>query len=509
MRRRSRRRTIRTRATGRSTRISSAARQGGATLQVEARDSSGQPMSGLEISGPLRAADRPARRSAGRRSPKPASASIAATRDAIAPGQWDLVLEGDRGGTAHVPVAEPRAVELGRIRPCRRRATFHIMSRTLGAGLSHIDLAVEGVSCAGCMSKIERGLSAIPDVTLARVNLTDRRVALEWKQGALDPARFIDRLAELGYKAYPFETGPRRSDGSRAGALPAALPRRRRLRHHERDDAVGPGMVRQCQRHAPGAARFLPLAVGADRAAGGGLCRPAVLPLGLARAARAQHQHGRADQRSASCWRSACRVVETIHHAEHAYFDAAIMLLTFLLVGRYLDQNMRRRTRAVAGNLAALKAETATKFVGADEISRGAGRGDPARRHRAAAARRALRRRRHRDRGTVRDRPEPDHRRDPACAAAEQGTRGLCGLAQYLRHAAGAGLGGVRRHAAGRDHAAARQRAAGALALCATGRSRLAALRAGGACDRAADHARLGSGGRELARCHRHRRSRF
>ena len=77
--------------------------------------------------------------------------------------------------------------------------------RHLGSGLSHIDLAVEGVSCAGCMSKIERGLSALPDVTLARVNLTDRRVALEWKEGALDPARFIDRLAELGYKAYPFE----------------------------------------------------------------------------------------------------------------------------------------------------------------------------------------------------------------------------------------------------------------------------------------------------------------
>jgi Cu2+-exporting ATPase len=62
-------------------------------------------------------------------------------------------------------------------------------------------------------------------------------------------------------------------------------------------------------------------------------------------------------------------VVETINHAEHAYFDAAIMLLTFLLVGRYLDQNMRRKTRAVAGNLAALKAETAAKFVGDDEIS--------------------------------------------------------------------------------------------------------------------------------------------
>src|SRR4051794_9747805 len=78
--------------------------------------------------------------------------------------------------------------------------------RDLGAGLLHIDLAVEGVSCAGCMAKIERGLSAIPDVTLARVNLTDRRVALEGRRGKLEPSRFIDPLAEPGYKAYPFET---------------------------------------------------------------------------------------------------------------------------------------------------------------------------------------------------------------------------------------------------------------------------------------------------------------
>jgi Cu2+-exporting ATPase len=62
-------------------------------------------------------------------------------------------------------------------------------------------------------------------------------------------------------------------------------------------------------------------------------------------------------------------LVETANHAQHAYFDAAIMLLTFLLVGRYLDQSMRRKTRAVAGNLAALKSETATKFIGAGEIA--------------------------------------------------------------------------------------------------------------------------------------------
>ncbi|MDP3075649.1 cation-translocating P-type ATPase [Bradyrhizobium sp.] len=237
-----------------------------------------------------------------------------------------------------------------------------------GAGLSHIDLAVEGVSCAGCMSKIERGLSALPDVTLARVNLTDRRIALEWKQGALDPARFIDRLAELGYKAYPFETAGAEAveaEQSRfllrclgvaafatmnvmmlsipvwSGNVSDMIPEQRDFFHWLSALIALPAAAYAGQPFFRSAWNALstrnvnmdvPISVGV------------ILALGMS-------------------------VVETINHAEHAYFDAAIMLLTFLLVGRFLDQSMRRRTRAVAGNLAALKAETATKFVGPDEIS--------------------------------------------------------------------------------------------------------------------------------------------
>ncbi|MDH6257417.1 cation-translocating P-type ATPase [Bradyrhizobium sp. BR13661] len=240
--------------------------------------------------------------------------------------------------------------------------------RAAGAGLQHIDLAVEGVHCAGCMAKIERGLSAIPDVTLARVNLTDKRVALEWKEGTLDPARFIDRLEELGYKAYPYETESAEASEvaeSRfllrclgvaafatmnvmmlsipvwSGNVSDMLPEQRDFFHWLSALIALPAAAYAGQPFFRSAWRALSnKTTNMDVPISIGVC----LALGMS-------------------------VVETINHAEHAYFDAAIMLLTFLLVGRFLDQNMRRRTRAVAGNLAALKAETAAKFVGPDEIT--------------------------------------------------------------------------------------------------------------------------------------------
>jgi Cu2+-exporting ATPase len=64
----------------------------------------------------------------------------------------------------------------------------------------------------------------------------------------------------------------------------------------------------------------------------------------------------------------AMSVVETAHHAADAYFDSALMLLFFLLVGRTLDHAMRRKTRAVAGNLAALKTDFAHRLSGAELV---------------------------------------------------------------------------------------------------------------------------------------------
>src|SRR3954453_11626097 len=239
--------------------------------------------------------------------------------------------------------------------------------RDLGAGLLHIDLAVEGVSCAGCMAKIERGLSSIPEVTLARVNLTDRRVALEWKQGALDPTRFVDRLAELGYKAYPFErVGAETIEAEHSRFLlrclgVAAFATMNVMMLSVPVWSGGVDML-PAQRdffHWLSALSALPAAAYAGQA----FFRSAL------RALRSGNLNMDVPISIGVILALGMSVAETIGHADHAYFDAASMLLTFLLGGRTLDQRMRLKTRAVAGNLAALKAETAAKFVGADEIS--------------------------------------------------------------------------------------------------------------------------------------------
>jgi Cu2+-exporting ATPase len=240
--------------------------------------------------------------------------------------------------------------------------------RDAGSGLSHIDLAVEGVSCAGCMSKIERGLSAIPDVTLARVNLTDRRVALEWREGSLDPARFIDRLAELGYKAYPFETASAEAaEAEQSSFLLRCLgvAAFATMNVMMLSVPVWSGNVSDMISEQRDFFHWLSalIALPAAAYAGQPFFRSAY------KALRTRNVNMDVPISVGVVLALGMSLVETIHHAEHAYFDAAIMLLTFLLVGRYLDQNMRRRTRAVAGNLAALKAETATKFVDNGEIA--------------------------------------------------------------------------------------------------------------------------------------------
>ena len=227
-------------------------------------------------------------------------------------------------------------------------------------GVAAMDLVVEGVHCGACITTIEKGLARESGVRGARVNLASKRVTVEWSEGELRPEAIIDRLGSLGYPAYPFA----------AASLDniEAVEERRLLR------CLGVAFF--------GAMNVMLISVslwsGAADASGWAtrdffhwLSALVVLPcVGYAgrpffdsatRALRQLSFNMDVPITIGVTLALVMSVVQTLQHARETYFDSAIMLVLFLLAGRYLDQRMRRRTRDVASNLAAIKAETATK----------------------------------------------------------------------------------------------------------------------------------------------------
>ncbi len=229
-------------------------------------------------------------------------------------------------------------------------------------GVAGMELAVEGIRCAGCMHAIENGLSKDAAILKARVNLALKRVTVEWREGALRPEAVIERLGALGFKAYPFLPTAERDS--------VTVEERRLLRYlavagfaamnimllsvsvwSGANGDISP--VTRDFFHWLSALIALPTAAYAGRPffesalralRAGAVNMDVPITLGIVLAL-------------------GMSVVETANHSDHAYFDGAVMLIFFLLIGRYLDQMMRRRTRDLAGNLAALKAETATRLM--------------------------------------------------------------------------------------------------------------------------------------------------
>ncbi|HLH96409.1 MAG TPA: heavy metal translocating P-type ATPase [Xanthobacteraceae bacterium] len=235
------------------------------------------------------------------------------------------------------------------------------------SGTAHMTLAVDGVGCASCIRKIEGGLKKLPGIIDARLNFTNRRLAVEWSEGELDAAAVIAAVERIGYKAQPFEPARAEADEARHArwllkCLAVAGFAAMNIMLLSVSVWSGTDMTPATRDffHWLSALIALPTAVYAGRPffqsawkaiRGGSLNMDVPISLGVTLAL-------------------ILSVVETALHAEHAYFDSAVMLLFFLLCGRYLDQAMRRKTRAVAANLAALKADFAHRLEDNGELVR-------------------------------------------------------------------------------------------------------------------------------------------
>lgn len=232
----------------------------------------------------------------------------------------------------------------------------------LGDGRARMDFAVDGITCAACMPVIEQGLKREPGIEEARVNLTNRRLTVHWREADTTPQRIVQRLAALGFRAFPFD--PKAVEGEEVrearfllqclGVAGFAMMNIMLL-----SVSVWSGNISDITQEQRDFFHWVSALIAVPAVAYAG--RPFFRSARMAIAARQLNMD--VPISLGVLLAVGMSLVETAHHGTHAYFDSAVMLLFFLLAGRYFEQLMRRKTRAVAGNIAALKAETAVKLM--------------------------------------------------------------------------------------------------------------------------------------------------
>ncbi|CUJ05690.1 heavy metal translocating P-type ATPase [Cognatishimia activa] len=220
-------------------------------------------------------------------------------------------------------------------------------------------LSVPQVHCGACISKVENTLAAYPGVHSARVNLSLKRAFVEAEpQVSIDD--LITQLAGVGYEAHELDQG----------ALSATVNDKAR-----RDLLMRLGLAGFAAMNV----MLLSVAVwaGAENATrdlfhwiSAAIALPALAYTASPfyksawKALRARQLNMDVPIVLAIVLAVVTSVWETALSGHHAYFDAALTLVFFLLAGRYLDHRTRAAARSAAEELTALEVPRATRVDG-------------------------------------------------------------------------------------------------------------------------------------------------
>jgi Cu2+-exporting ATPase len=212
--------------------------------------------------------------------------------------------------------------------------------------------------CGGCMRKVEAALAAVPGVAGARVNLSLKRVTAMHVPAGVNAADLVEALARAGFTAA--ELSEDAGDKARAD---------------DRDFLERVGVA------GFAAANIMLLSVSVWSGAAGDMSSSVQSLfhwLSALIALPAVAYAGQPFFRSAAQAIFSCRLnmdvpislgvtlatamslYQTVRGSHQVYFDAAVTLLFFLLVGRFLDQRMRLRAAGAAANLLGLRGSAAT-----------------------------------------------------------------------------------------------------------------------------------------------------
>ncbi len=247
--------------------------------------------------------------------------------------------------------------------------------KSLEDGSIQYVFSVPDVKCGACIASIERHIGAMEGVLSCRVNLTLRRVTVVLDSKDRKPIKVTRELDALGYPSTPLDLGD-------LGETEVSK--------------TSSGLLRALAVAGFAASNVMLLSVSVWSGAEGStrdlfhlisalIAIPAVAYSGQVffRSAFKSLSHGRLNMdvpiSLAVILAIGMSVFETLTGGEEAYFDASVMLLFFLLIGRYLDNMMRERARSAVvglGRMAAkgasvIRADGEVEYTAIDEIRPG------------------------------------------------------------------------------------------------------------------------------------------
>ena len=232
-----------------------------------------------------------------------------------------------------------------------------------------LDLTVKGMTCASCVGRVERALAAVPGVSAASVNLATERATVT---GSADPAELVAAVAAAGYDAAPVAADP--------AAAEAASQGRDAESHRLRRDLILAGaltlpvfVIEMGGHLLPGLHHLIAMTISMKAS---WILQAALTTAVLAGPGRRFYRKGLpALLRGAPDMNSLVAVgtlaawlyslVATFAPGllpagtVHVYFEAAAVIVTLILLGRFLEARAKGRTSEAIRRLVRLQPPTA------------------------------------------------------------------------------------------------------------------------------------------------------
>lgn len=213
--------------------------------------------------------------------------------------------------------------------------------------------AVENMHCGGCLRSVEKALSQVPGVNHARANLSARRATIRFDPAICSETALVDALDKAGFKAASIagqgDGKVQQKDGDylrRVGVAGFAAANIMLLSVAVWSGAAGDmDSVTQAFFHRLSAFIALP----AIAYSGQPFFQSALAAL------KGRRLNMDVPISLAIILASGMSCFQMLSGSEQVYFDAAITLIFFLLIGRWLDQRLRVRAQGEAQNLLGLQ----------------------------------------------------------------------------------------------------------------------------------------------------------